>query len=180
MRKFIDEFIIFKLFNCFLATICSSAARGNVLTLTGNDPSSWTQYRYNFTAVSSSHIVMFGFKNENNREYYFDSASVTLVNASNIQLLTNPSFESSISSPTGWVVWCSSTCSGYVGAIASGTNCYLGSGNCFKVPCYASSGIEFLGQSIATTVGLVYTVSFRLILGGNGNTGANGFYFDFV
>ena len=84
--------------------------------------------------------------------------------------LTNPSFESSPSNATGWVVWCSSTCSGYVGSISS-TGCY--SGRCFKSQCYASSGIEFIGQSFSAIVGMRYSISFRLNLGGSGNTAAN-------
>lgn len=123
---------------------------------------------------------MFGFKNENNREYYFDEASVTNVAAPGVQLLSNPSFENSTTSATGWVVWCSSTCSGVVGIIVSGSNCYLGSGRCFKNGCYASSGIEFIGQTVFTTVGNIYTISFRLNLGGSGTTATNGFYFDII
>lgn len=146
-----------------------------MLTLTGNNPNGWALYQFNYTATSIRPAIIFGFQNENNREYYLDDVSVTASNASGVQLLTNPSFENSTSSATGWAVWCSSTCSGYVGTI-SPTSCWTS--RCFKSQCYASSGIEFIGQSFSAIVGMRYSVSFRLNLGGSGNTAANRFVFD--
>ena len=43
---------------------------------------------------------------------YLDDVSVVDVTAPGIELLQNPSFESSIVSPTGWVGWCQSSCTG--------------------------------------------------------------------
>lgn len=123
---------------------------------------------------------MFGFQNENNRAYFLDTVSVVDNNATAVQLLMNPSFESSATTLVNWVQWCTSTCGGNPGAITSGSSCYLSTGNCYTDNCYASSGIDFLGQSFSTTVGHTYAVSFRLILGGSGTTTANRFYADIV
>lgn len=158
-----------------VATACTPVGRGSVLTLTGNDPNGWNTYRFNYTATSIRPTIIFGFQNENNREYYLDDVSVTPINATGVQLLTNPSFESSPSNATGWVVWFSSTCSGYTASISL-TSC--STGRCFKSKCYASSGIEFLGQSFSAIVGMKYSISFQLNLGGSGNSAANRFVFD--
>ena len=162
------------------ATVCTPTGRGTWLTLNGSNPSTFTQYRFNYTAVTTQPIIIFGFQNENNREYELDTVSVVNNNASSIQLLRNPSFENSTLTLTGWVLWCSSTCSGYTGTIISGTDCLYSTGNCFKSKCYASTGIEFLGQSFSALIGNKYTISFWLNLGGSGTTAANKFYFDIV
>ncbi|CAF1484915.1 unnamed protein product [Rotaria sordida] len=123
---------------------------------------------------------MFGFQNENNREYYLDAVSVVDNSAPTIELLKNPSFENSTTTATNWVQWCTSTCSGHPGVITSGTKCYLSTGNCFMDNCYALTGIDFLGQSFPTIIGHTYTVSFWLVLGGSGTTLDNRFYADII
>ncbi|CAF2814176.1 unnamed protein product [Rotaria sp. Silwood2] len=130
--------------------------------------------------MTTSAIILFGFQNENNRQYYLDTVSVVDNSASTTQLLKNPSFENSTTNATNWVQWCGDTCGGHFGVINTGTDCYSSTGNCFMDNCYASMGIDFLGQSFPTTIGHTYTVSFRLILGGSGTTTANRFYADIV
>lgn len=105
---------------------------------------------------------------------------MTNVNTPGVQLLNNPSFENSTTSIPGWSIWCSSTCSGYVAAIEMGSNCYLGTGNCLKNKCYASTGIEFVGQSFPAAVGNTYSISFRLNQDGSGVSTAQRFFFDIV
>lgn len=122
---------------------------------------------------------MFGFQNENNRKYILDTLSVVDNSAPAVELLMNPSFENSTTA-TGWTQWCSSTCGSTFGVVVSGANCYLSTGNCFSDNCYASLGIDFLGQSFPTTVGHTYKISFRLILDGSGTTSANRFYADII
>ncbi|CAF5132144.1 unnamed protein product [Rotaria sp. Silwood1] len=129
--------------------------------------------------MTTSAIIMFGFQNENNREYYLDTVSVVDNSASTIQLLNNPNFENSTTTATSWVQWCTSTCSSVSGQITSGTNCYLPTGNCFMDGCDAP-GIDFLGQSFSTLIGHNYTVSFWLKLSNGGFPNANRFYADIV
>ncbi|CAF3501789.1 unnamed protein product [Rotaria sp. Silwood1] len=94
-----------------------------------------------------------------------NDVSVTLTTAPSIQLLNNPSFESSTTIPNGWVVWCDYTCSAGGGAAVTwGTNCYLSTANCFLVDCpdTGSGAIVYLGQSFPATVGSTYRIGFRL------------------
>ena len=162
------------------ATIsCSASGRGSVLTLSGLVPFVWTQYRLNVTASQTSMTLSFGFQTENNRLYYFDEVSLIDWVNSSVELLINPSFENSSSIPFGWTQSCSSTCSGMFGFVVSGMQCRLASGNCFRDQCYASSGIEFLTQTIATTIGNTYSISFYVITGGSGIATANRFLVDF-
>jgi len=148
--------------------------------LNGSNPSGsvWALYQFNYTATNSAPIIMFGFQNANNRKYYLDNVSVVDNNASNIELLQNPNFENSTTVATGWVQWCTNTCSGHQGTITSSGNCY--SGNCFIDNCYASSGIDFIGQSFNAIIGDTYTISFMLKLGGSGTTTGNAFYADII
>ncbi|CAF4605270.1 unnamed protein product, partial [Rotaria socialis] len=161
-------------------TSCTPVGHGTLLSLSGSAPTTWTLYQYSYTAVSTSAIIMFGFQNENNRKYFLDAVSVVDNSAPAVELLMNPSFESSTTTATDWTQWCSSTCGSTFGVVVSGTNCYLSTGNCFSDNCYASLGIDFLGQSFASTVGHTYTISFWLILGGSGTTTANRFYADII
>ncbi|CAF5153335.1 unnamed protein product, partial [Rotaria sp. Silwood1] len=82
--------------------------------------------------------------------------------------------------PTGWIQYCTSTCGGSPGKIVSTIDCYLSTGNCFQDSCIASSGIDFLVQTFAASVGSKYTVSFWLDLGGSGTTSSNRFYFELL
>ena len=162
-------------------TACGiGSGRGNTLNITGANPSGWSQYQFNYTATSSEHFVIFAFQNENNRQYYLDDVSVTDVNSPGVQLLNNPSFENSNTSIPGWTVWCSFTCSGFAAIIEVGANCYLATGRCLRSKCYASSGIEFVGQSFPATAGGIYSISFRLNLGGSGVSAAQRFFFDII
>ncbi|CAF3537037.1 unnamed protein product [Rotaria sp. Silwood1] len=161
---------------------CSPTGRGISLSLSDSTPSSWTQYQFTYTAATTLAVLLFGFQNENNRKYYLDTASVVDNSASTTQLLKNPGFESSTTTLTDWVQYCTSTCgSGSTpGTISTGSNCYLSTGSCYVDNCYASAGIDFLSQTFTATVGHTYTVSFRLVLGGSGTTTANRFYADVV
>ena len=163
----------------FLATTCSPVGRGTLLSLNDSDPTAWTQYTFNYTATRQSTMIMFGFQNENNREYYLDDVSVVDNGSPSIELLQNPGFENSTTSVTDWLQWCLTSCgSGSSGTVTFGSNCF--SGNCFVDNCYASAGIDFLAQTFNTTFGQTYTISFRLKLGGAGTTTGNRFYADII
>ncbi|CAF4606882.1 unnamed protein product [Rotaria sp. Silwood1] len=135
----------------------------NVMIFTpDNKQSDWKSYNYTFTAKNTSHYVMFGFQGTNNRAYYLDSVSVVAQNASSTELLRNPSFESSATTPIDWVILCPGSC------------------NCYKDTC--NSGIDFIAQTFSTSIGNIYTLSFWLNSngGGSGGSGANNFYVDII
>ncbi|CAF2053119.1 unnamed protein product [Rotaria magnacalcarata] len=153
-------------------TRCSSRSRGNLGVLTGYASSSWTQYSATYTAISTEHVLIFGFQAAVNRSWIIDNVSAVDTTAPSIELLSNPSFENSTTSISSWVNWCSSHCQfGTSGQIVSGADCYLGTGNCFVSSCLGG-GIEFLGQYFPTTPGSVYNISFMASL-----TGSGGYYY---
>lgn len=167
---------------CALATVCSPTAsgRGTFFSLNGTTPTTWTLYELNYTATITNPILAFGFQTENNREYYLDSVSVVDQGAPSIELLQNPSFENSTITTTNWVRWCSSTCTSGGGVIFANSSCHLSAGNCFVENCFAGSGIEFLGQSFAASIGNIYKVSFYLLADGSGTAVSNRFYVDIL
>ena len=160
-----------------LANICSVSAgnRGDILTTTGSNPSSWTQYKFNFTATSTTQTIFFGFDVSGSDRYYLDTISVTNVNTPGTEILTNPSFESSSSSLVGWSSSCTSGCS-TTAAVTSGTRCYLSTGNCLIAQC--TTGVETISQTFASVPGNKYSVSFRLIITVVGGSSGNRFYLD--
>ncbi len=140
-------------------------------------PVNWTQYSYNYRASSMKLTLIFGFTTEAARTYYLDGVSVVDVNASNIQLLKNPSFENSTTNLTGWMLWCSSSCNGTGGQLYTNNNCHLSTGTCFGANCYGTNAIIYLGQSFQTIIGHIYTISYWLIASG-GVQNVNHFYVD--
>jgi hypothetical protein len=95
---------------------------------------------------------------------YLDDVSVVDTSAPSIQLLDNPSFENSTSTPTGWVTWCTSSCSYGAGQVTN-TSCY--NGNCYMDHCHTN--YNYLAQSFSATIGDIYTISFRVYQTGGGN-----------
>lgn len=164
---------------CFsIATpTCSSAGRGTLAIFSGI-PTTWTQYRYNYTATAALHTIMFGFALDNTgrRLWFLDNVSIVDVTIPTTQLLQNPSFDNSTMALTGWTQFCTHTCSGgsaNSGRVAVGTNCT--STNCYMGRCSGAGAFEMLSQSFSTIAGRIYTISFQLIdfgAGPNGNTKA--------
>ena len=110
--------------------------------------------------------LTFGFKDSGGSDYtYLDDVSVVDINATSIELLDNPSFENSTSTPTGWVTWCTSACVSGAGQVAT-SGCF--STNCYKDHC--QNNFNYLAQSFSATIGRVYRISFRLYQTGGGNT----------
>lgn len=98
--------------------------------------------------------------------------------APSVELLDNPSFEDSNTSMPGWQRWCTSYCHyGTSGNLISGTDCYLGDGNCFMSSCLGPD-LEFLGQFFPTTPGSTYTISFMVSVTGSGDNYNTMFYVD--
>ncbi|CAF1522362.1 unnamed protein product [Adineta ricciae] len=138
---------------------CQMADFGRLLTQSG--PTSWFQFSYTYIATSIEPTLRFIFDGGPADCSYLDNISITDNNAPSVQLLSNPSFENSTSSPVGWNVANSSTCqSGTQGQVIT-SGCQTSSGNnCFKA--YCVRGYEYLFQSFNAIIGDFYTISFWL------------------
>ncbi|CAF4208144.1 unnamed protein product, partial [Rotaria magnacalcarata] len=144
-----------------VSVICSSAGRGTLGSVSGNNPSSgWSLFRYNFTATDPSPMMLFGFQSQNNRYYFMDEVSVVSVNAPSIELLQNRGFKNSSTATTGWDQYCVILCGSSAGVIFVGSSCYGGAGNCFKDGCTGtgniSDNVDFLGQAFSASTGGIY------------------------
>jgi hypothetical protein len=139
----------------------------------------YTEYSTTFTATASSTTVTFLFRNDPGFTA-FDDASVSTGGGPN--LLVNPGFEASSSSPVGWN-FLNSYGAGFAGVVS--TNSPGGGSNCGASSLTANSGSNFwcdgatqaydaLDQVLATTAGDTYTVSFWTnqanVTGGGPNT----------
>jgi hypothetical protein len=152
----------FKNINHIIAPTCGTTNPGaNLLnrTFVANVAINWTQYAYNYTAISTTPILVFAFYNGGSDYIYLDDVSVADNSAPAIQLLTNPSFENSTTNITGWTTWCatSTTCgTGTPGQVIFNTSCH--SGNCYYDHCH--NNYDYLVQSFQATIGHIYTISF--------------------
>ena len=163
----------------FIATVCTSTSRGTLATLTGLNPSTWTLYSHAYVASRTTPTLTFAFLVDGTREYHLDEVSVISVTSPLTQLLTNPSFENSTSTPAGWTVGCESTCGGPAAHVLSGANCYLSSGLCFSAHCSSGrSAFILLSQSFNATIGNTYTITYQLIQTGSASAGLLQFYLD--
>lgn len=145
--------------------MCSPINLGSLLIRKG--PTSWRRFIYNYTAQSSTLKLSFGFQGNGTDANYLDAASVVDVAVSSVELLKNPSFESSsFSAPTGWNTSCQNSCTGSndEGRVIS-INCQPVFGSfCFWDAC--RTGVDFLAQSVLATVGHTYIISFWLMQSG--------------
>lgn len=107
-----------------------------------------------------------------------DAVSVVDYITPSIELLSNPSFDSSTINATDWIKSCDTTC---INEIVSGSQCFGPSGNCLIIDCPVdNSSISFLSQSFMATIGNTYKISFMLNRGGNFSTGIMNFYLDVI
>ena len=159
----------------FQAPTCSTSGHGNLIHLNSSIPDDWTQYSYNYTATSNMLTLMFGFKTGLACDYFFDDVSALNVDIPNIQLLKNPSFENSTTVVNDWNTWCTDTCSNSNIKIDTNGKCHILTGTCLKISCRNS--ISFISQSISTTIGRTYTISYWLSTRAC-NDARNQFYFD--
>lgn len=114
-------------------------------------PHTYTEYTTSFTATSTATALTFGFR-EDPSFWELDNVSVTTGGGPN--LVTNPGFESG---STGWTPL-NNYGAAYAGFVSS--SCGVGGSACWydgSVQAY-----DGLNQSIATTVGHLYSVSFYL------------------
>jgi hypothetical protein len=145
--------------NSTAAPSCNATPPANLLEQSPPPPNAWTFYAYNYTANSTSPTLMFGFKGYYPMDYnYLDSVSVVDNSAPSIQLLTNPGFDNSTSSPIGWATWCQSACVSGAGQLNT-SSCY--SGNCYVDHC--QNNYDYVAQSFSATIGHIYKISFWLM-----------------
>ncbi len=126
-----------------------------MLSLNGTNPSAWTRYEFNYTAIHSSPIIVFSFKTNNNFNYYLDDIYVV---------------DNSSTIATGWTQWCTYKFNEQSGMITSRGYCYTSS----------NTGIDFIGQAFNANIADTYTISCRLILIGFGKNTNNAFYADII
>ncbi|CAF0942358.1 unnamed protein product [Adineta steineri] len=157
-------------------TSCTGQGVGSLLSVSGSI--GWTYYSHNYTATVLAPVLQFAVQGGPAAEtVYLDDVSVVAISQPTIQLLNNPSFEMSTSSPIDWVMWCTSSCvgSGDGGHITT-SGCHNNSGNnCYTSHC--QTGFNFLGQSFSAVVGTVYKISFWYYKTGGG---AGKLYVDMV
>ena len=158
--------------------MCSSTDRGSMACLNETAPSGWILYSYNYSASKTAPILSFGFETSGAYAYYLDDVSVVDVGAPSIELLTDPSFESSTSNNTAWTQSCETACANQ---IVSASQCSGSSGNCFMAFCpNGNSSISFLSQPFSATIGNTYTISYMLNHLGNSSVGSISFYLDVI
>lgn len=132
----------------------------------GPTPSAYTQYSVDFTATLSNTTVAFAFR-EVPAFFSFDDASVTL-QGGGANLLADPGFETATvgsNFPDGWTRFIQPVDQTAIGVVSSG----FPDGNADN----PNSGLNYwsdgsvegfdgLAQTVATTIGSTYTISFFL------------------
>jgi hypothetical protein len=128
-------------------------------TFGGTAVTDWTQYAYNYTANETVPMVTFGVDASSSMYILVDDTSVVDMTDSSVQLLNNPSFDnSSTTPPVGWDTWCSGSCiSGYGGTVVT-SGCRTG--NCYKSQCRPGGTHDYLVQNFPATMGRTYNISF--------------------
>src|SRR5580700_9420973 len=143
-----------------------------VLDLAGTPMiSSYTQYNASFVATSASSTVTFGFRNDPGF-FGFDDASVFNATTSGGNLLQNPGFELGAPTVSGGAVtgWATFEHNGLVALgfpalgfeAASGTDGLSAFHGNFFWNDGATGGYDGIDQTITTTVGDTYDISFEL------------------
>ncbi len=112
--------------------------------------------------MNTSSTLSFGFSSGPSAgdTTYLDGVSVVDVNNPSVELLQNPSFETSTITWTDWNAWTTTACAGGTGSIVT-SGCHTSSGsNCLLESCH--NGLEYKGQTFSTIVGDIYVISFWL------------------
>ncbi|CAF0998882.1 unnamed protein product [Rotaria sordida] len=163
-----------------ISIACSNTGRGVLAFQNQTTPTAWTSYSRTFTSTSASHTILFGFQTDGTNSFYLDTVSVVDSTLSSPQLLTNPNFENSTTTPTGWTVSCEATTCGLSAAnIANSSQC--SSGYCFESFCTSGrTALIFLSQTFATTSGNLHTVTYMLKRTNIGSSGFMAFYLDVI
>ncbi len=145
---------------------CLATPGANLMRISGG-ALNWTQFSFNYTALSTMPTLIFGFAVGSSDYNYLDDVSVFDNNAPSIQLLNNPSFENSTTSLNGWTTWCANATNcgtGFPGQVLANSSCHTG--NCYIDHC--RTNYDYLSQSFPATIGDIYTISFWLQQTGTG------------
>ena len=127
------------------------------LNISGNANTSWTLFTTNWVSNRTNPMLIFGFDAFTSIYFVIDDVSVVDTNTS-VQLLTNPSFESSSASAVGWTPWCVHTCLAGFGNVSS-VGCRTG--RCFLSSCSgAASSLEYIAQAFPAVIGRTYNITF--------------------
>jgi hypothetical protein len=157
----------------FIAFTCYTTRPASIVTMKDDSNLAWNQYTYTYTATKVEPIVVFRMYMENNIYILLDDTSVVATADPSVQLLDNPDFQNSSSSPTGWNLWCQSGCDTGSTGVITGSNCRTS--RCYKGQCTKGGNpnsiiAEYLVQTFSATIGQTYTLSFwfrRIGSGGN-------------
>ncbi|CAF0963910.1 unnamed protein product [Rotaria sp. Silwood1] len=163
-----------------ISIACSNTGHGVLALQNQTTPTTWTSYSRSFTPTSAAPTLIFGFQIDGTNSFYLDTVSVIDSTLSSTQLLTNPNFENSTTTPTGWIISCeATTCGSSAASIVTNSQC--SSGYCFESSCSSGrSALIFLSQTFATTSGNLHTVSYMLKRTNIGSSGIMAFYLDVV
>ena len=104
--------------------------------------------------------IIFGFAHSGNANtawiQFISTYTATKTNPL-VELLSNPSFESSLSIATGWTAWCASSC-------RDGTAGNITINGCRSGICYIDScnggGVDYFAQRFPAIIGRAYNIFF--------------------
>ncbi|CAF4242449.1 unnamed protein product, partial [Rotaria magnacalcarata] len=147
-------------------TACPSSYTGYLAQYNGGTAFSWTQFFITYTANTTQPFLIFAMETDNHRYFFLDDASVVDVSVPATQLLSNPGFENSSTTATGWDQVGASCCSQNATQIIN-SSCNSGS-NCLRYQCGPELTYSFIGQHFTATPGHTYNISFYLKATGTG------------
>ena len=107
------NFILYAFVRSILATGCPYTAQGSIALQNQTTPTTWTAYTHSFTASSATPTLLFGFQLDGSNSFYLDNVSVIDTTLSSSELLSNPNFENSTTTVTGWILSCEATSCGH-------------------------------------------------------------------
>ncbi len=125
----------------------------------------WTPFANSYTANKIQPYLVFGFENDNHRQWWLDGVSVVDVTSPSGNLLSNPSFENSSTAIPGWSI--QQGCCSSSAANINTSGCAVGN-NCLNFFCGPELTFSFIGQYFTAVVGHVYNISYYLKTGGSG------------
>lgn len=126
--------------------------------ITGTTNTTWLPFTATWTANKTSPMLIFGFDSSSGTYIAIDEVSVVDNMNTSVQVLTNPSFESSAASAVGWIPWCASTCAAGSAGNVSSSGCFTG--RCYISKC-ASGGVDYIAQIFPAIIGRTYNITFR-------------------
>lgn len=142
----------------------------SLVNISGNVNTTWLPFTTTWTSNRTNPMLIFGLDGSSTTYLAIDDVSIVDNMNTSVQLLTNPSFDNSSSSPVGWTPWCSYTCSVNTTGIVSSSNCRTS--RCYLGSC-AGGGVDYLVQAFTAIVGRTYNITFwyqRVRFGGTAST----------